>query len=216
MPVRILIVDDHALLRDGLRMILGAHADMEVVGEAADGRDAIKKAEMLRPDVTLMDIAMPELNGIESTRMICRQSSSVKVIILSMYNTQELVFRALMAGARGYLLKESASSEVVKAIRVVMSGNRYFGEGVEKPSLAENVKGHASMKSPLDSLSQREREIFQLVVEGKTSARIADILFLSPKSVETYRSRLMRKLGIDNIPSLVLFAVQHGITPPSK
>jgi DNA-binding NarL/FixJ family response regulator len=219
MPVKILIADDHAVLREGLRMILEAMSDMNVVGEAINGRDAIEKAEQLKPDVIVMDIAMPEMNGIEATRIICKRLPSVMVIILSAYQNSEHIFRAIEAGARAYLLKESAGAWATKAIHTVMKGQYYFGAGVEDP---RNVLGAGNrttrsrrnnLTSPIESLSQREREALQLVVEGKTSAEIAEILSLSPKSVETYRSRLMLKLGVNNIPSLVKFALLHGITP---
>jgi DNA-binding NarL/FixJ family response regulator len=213
MPVRILIADDHAIVRDGLRMILESLSDMYVVGEAGDGRDAMVQAEALRPDVIIMDIAMPDLNGIEATRMICERLPSVKIIILSMYHTKEHVFRAMQAGARGYLLKESAGSTVVNAIRAVMKDHQYFGDGVESPTMIRYSDPRSIPQSPIDSLSPRELEVIQFVVEGKTSAEIAKILSLSPKSIETYRSRLMSKLGINNIPSLVKFALLHGITP---
>jgi len=213
MPVRILIADDHAVVREGLRMILEATGDMTVVGESLDGRDAIEKAETLKPDIIVMDIAMPEMNGIEATRIICERLPAVKIIILSMHHTNEHIFRAIQAGARAYLLKESAGASVAKAIQAVMKGEYYFGAGVEAPPKAVCSSRRTRPASPLESLSQREREVIQLVVEGKTSVEIAEILSLSPKSVETYRSRLMLKLGVGNIPSLVKFALLHGITP---
>lgn len=213
MPIRILVADDHAVVREGLRMILESMADMIVVGEALNGRDAVEKAEKLKPDVIVMDITMPEMNGIEATRIICKRLPAAKIIILSMHHTNEHIFRAVHAGARAYLLKESAGKLVVTAIHAVMRGQHYFGAGVEVPSSLLPAKGSVSPTSPLESLSQREREVIQLVVEGKTSAEIAEILFISPKSVETYRSRLMLKLGVNNIPSLVKFALLHGITP---
>lgn len=213
MSVRILIADDHAVVREGLRMILEAMGDMTVVGEAIDGRDAIEKAETLKPDVIVMDIAMPEMNGIEATRIICERLPTVKIIILSMHHTNEHIFRAIQAGASAYLLKESAGAWVAKAIHAVVKGEYYFGAGVEAPSKMLHANRRTRPSSPLESLSQREREVIQLVVEGKTSVEIAEILYLSPKSVETYRSRLMLKLGVSNIPSLVKFALLHGITP---
>ncbi|MBK5274820.1 MAG: response regulator transcription factor [Desulfuromonadales bacterium] len=213
MPVRILIADDHAVVREGLRMILESLEEMIVVGEALDGRDAIEKAVALKPDVIVMDIAMPEMNGIEATRMICERLPSVKIIILSMHHTNEHIFRAMQAGAHAYLLKESAGAWVVKAIHAVMKGQHYFGAGVEAPSRLSYARNSHRCASPLESLSQREREVLQFVAEGKTSAEIAEILSLSPKSVETYRSRLMLKLNVNNIPSLVKFALLHGITP---
>jgi DNA-binding NarL/FixJ family response regulator len=213
MPVRIMIADDHAVVRDGLKMILESQRDMIVVSEARDGREAIAKAETFKPAIIIMDIAMPELNGIEATRIICERSPAVKIIILSMHHTLEHIHRGMQAGAWGYLLKESAGAEVVLAVRAVIKGQRYFGKEVRVPDGIRRVAGRGILKSPLDSLSQREREVLQYVVEGKTSAEIAEILLLSPKSVETYRSRLMVKLGINNIPSLVKFALLHGITP---
>jgi DNA-binding NarL/FixJ family response regulator len=213
MSVKILIADDHAVVREGLRMILEARGVMTVVGEALDGRDAIEKAEKLKPDVIIMDIAMPQMNGIEATRIICERLPEVKIIILSMHHTSEHIFRAIQAGASAYLLKESAGAGVAKAIQAVMKGEYYYGAGVEAPPKVVPASRRKLPSSPLESLSQREREVLQLVVEGKTSVEIAEILSLSPKSIETYRSRLMLKLGINNIPSLVKFALLHGITP---
>jgi DNA-binding NarL/FixJ family response regulator len=206
MSVRILIADDHAIVREGLAMILES-SGMIVVGEARDGRDAVALADALRPDVVVMDIAMPELNGIDATIMLRERFPDVRVIVLSMHNTSEHVFRAMQAGARAYLLKESAGAGLVDAVRAVVNGECYFGEGVDASPAA------VSSRSPLDSLSPREREVIQLVVEGRTSAEIAELLSLSPKSIETYRSRLMVKLGVGNVPTLVKFALQHGITP---
>jgi len=213
MPVRILIADDHAMMRDGLRMIIETHEDLLVVGHAVSGHDAIMKAEALHPDVILMDIAMPEMNGIEASRLICDRQPAVKILILSMHNTHEHVFRAIQAGAQGYLLKESAGSEVVVAIQSVMRGPHYFGNGVDLPQGFSTHDLTIHPKSPLESLSNREREVLQHVVEGKTSAEIAVILSLSSKSVDTYRSRLMIKLGTNNMAALVKFALLHGITP---
>jgi len=210
MATRILIADDHAMVRKGLRMTLEMHDDLTVAGEAVNGRDAVAQAEALAPEVILMDISMPQLNGIEATRLICRRLPGVRVLIFSMHYSSEHCFRALSAGGRGFILKESAGEEVVTAVRSVMRGRLFFGAGVANPL---EKTGGGVLKSPLDSLSQREREIFQLVVEGKSSAEIAKLLLLSPKSIDTYRSRLMQKLGVTNLPSLVSFALQHGITP---
>ena len=209
MPIRILIADDHTIVRDGLRMILESQSDFRITGEAVTGREAVILAETLEPDVIIMDISMPELNGIEAARMISERIPKTRIIILSMHHTQEHVFRAIQAGASGYILKESAGSHVVTAIRTVMKGLQYFCEGVDTPQ-----KTSAGAQSPINSLSQRELEVLQLVVEGKTSVEIAELLSLSPKSIETYRSRLMQKLGTNNIPALVKFAILHGITSP--
>jgi DNA-binding NarL/FixJ family response regulator len=162
-----------------------------------------------------MDIAMPEMNGIEATGAIRARLPSAKVIILSMHNTREHVYRAFRAGAAGYLLKESAGIEVVAAVRSVLRGRNYVGSGMEQPPperLRRDRPG--GRKSPLESLSRREREVLQFVVDGKTSAEVAEILGLSPKSVETYRSRMMKKLGVDSLAALVKFAVGSGMTPP--
>src|SRR5450631_1815449 len=208
MPVRILIADDHAVVRECLKMILESLSDMVVVGEARDGNDVLEKAESLRPDVIIMDISMPELNGIEATRIIRERFPAVRVIILSMHQTNEHVFQAMQVGARAYLLKESAGFSIVNAVRAVMRGRKYFGEGIEAPT-----KTYSIPQSPIDSLSPREREVIHFVVEGKTSAEIAEILSLSPKSIQTYRSRLMLKLNVNNVPSLVKYALLHGISP---
>ena len=213
MPVRILVADDHALVRDGLRMNLEARGDFVVVGEAVNGREALAKALELLPHVVVMDIAMPELNGIEATRLICESLPEVRVLILSMYSSSEHSFRALRSGAKGYILKESAGEEVVTAVATIMRGRHYWGAGVANPLDRSSTGQQDPQQSPLESLSRREREIFQLVVEGKSSSEIAARLGLSSKSVDTYRSRLMQKLGVSNIPSLVSFALQHGITP---
>lgn len=213
MMTRVLIADDHAVVRDGLKMIIEAQEDLRVVGTADNGQDAVARADALQPDVIIMDITMPGMNGIEASRLICERLPAARIIILSMHHNSEHIFRALQAGAQGYLLKESAGSEVVTALRAVMKGQRFFGRGVELPPDVLRLDAAVSAKSPLDSLSHREREVLQHVVEGRTSADIAELLSLSPKSVETYRSRLMLKLGINNIPTLVKFALQHGITP---
>jgi DNA-binding NarL/FixJ family response regulator len=210
MTVRILIADDHAVVREGIRTILQAQGDMEVVGEAGDGREALSKAEVLRPDVVLMDISMPALNGIEATGMILLRMPKVRVIILSVHHTNEYVIRAIQAGARAFLLKESAGFSIVSAVRAVMRGRQYFDEGIEAPQI-KRPGSSASQKTPLESLSRRERETLQLVVEGNTNAAIAELLNVTCKSVETYRSRLMLKLGMSNVPALVMFALQHGV-----
>jgi DNA-binding NarL/FixJ family response regulator len=213
--ITVLLADDHAVVRDGLRVMLEAEADIEVIGDAAHGREAVQRAVQLGPDVVVMDIAMPELNGIEAAREIGNLCPSSEVVILSMHSTSEHIFRALQAGARGYLLKESAGAEVVKAVRAVHAGRRYLSERISDKVVDDYVRGRQVTEPslPLARLSPRESEVLQLVVEGKSSAEIAEILCLSPKTVETYRSRLMSKLSIHDLPSLVKFAIQHGLTP---
>jgi len=214
MSITVFLADDHAVVRDGLRVLLEAQPDIRVIGDAANGREAVRRVAQLRPDVVVMDIAMPELNGIEAAREIGRVCPSTQVIILSMHSTTEHIFQALQAGARGYLLKESAGIEVVNAVRAVHADHRYLSQKILEGLVDNYVRQRqaAEAKSPLARLSPREREVLQLVVEGKSSAEIADILSLSPKTVEAYRSRLMHKLGISDLPGLVKFAIQHGLT----
>lgn len=211
MNIRVLLADDHAVVRDGLRALLDLQKDISVIGNATDGRQAVSEVERLRPDVVVMDIAMPELNGIEATQRICKARPGIKVLILSMHATAEYIYRALRAGAQGYLLKESAAVEVVDAVRELYAGRRYFSHKISD-MLVNDYLHEPRLVSPLESLSFREREILQLIVEGKTSAEVATQLLLSVKTVETYRSRLMHKLGIGDLPSLVKFAIQHGLT----
>ncbi len=215
MSITVFLADDHAVVRDGLRFLLDAQQDIKVIGVAVNGRDAVRQVTELCPDVVILDISMPELNGIEAAMQIREICPSAQVIILSMHSTTEHVFRALQAGARGYLLKESAGVEVANAVRAVIAGRRYLSEKISDQVFDDYVRQReaAEAKSPLARLSPREREVLQLVVEGKSSTEIAAILFLSPKTIETYRSRLMQKLGISDLPSLVKFAIQHGLTP---
>lgn len=212
MSITVFLADDHAVVRDGLRFLLEAQHDIQVVGDAADGREAVRRAVQLHPNVVIMDIAMPGLNGIEAAQQIRQADPSIQVIILSMYSTLEHVSRALEAGVRGYLLKESAGSEVVRAVREAHMGHRYLSQGISDQVIDDYVRQRgAGEERLLDRLSSREREILQLVVEGKSSAEIAAILSLSPKTIETYRSRMMRKLGVGDIPALVKFAIRHGL-----
>ncbi|MBL8058000.1 MAG: response regulator transcription factor [Anaerolineales bacterium] len=211
MTIRILLIDDHAVMRDGLRALLEADSELRVVGDAADGREGVRQAQALRPDVAIVDIAMPGLNGVEAARQIGESCPETRVIMLSMYSAAEYVYRALQAGARGYLLKESAGPSVVEAVRAVYSGRRYLSPALSETVLDEYVRQRAK-QDPLSLLSQREREVLQLLVEGKSSAEMGALLGLSSKTVETYRSRIMEKLGIDNVPGLVKFALQHGLT----
>jgi DNA-binding NarL/FixJ family response regulator len=213
--ITVFLADDHAVVRDGLRFLLQAQPDIQVIGDASNGRDAMLRVPELCPDVVVMDIAMPELNGIESTRRLAEISPGTRVIILSMHSTSEHIFRALQAGAWGYLLKESAGVEVADAVRAVHAGRRYLSAAISDRLIDDYVRQRQAReaKGPLARLSPREWEVLQLVVEGHSSADIADVLCLSSKTVETYRSRLMQKLGIGDLPGLVKFAIQHGLTP---
>lgn len=216
-PIRILIADDHAMLRDALTHMLSVHEDIEVIGSAGNGREAVELVRQLQPDVAIVDISMPELNGIDATAEIAAISPQTKVVILSMQGTSEHLYRSLQAGAHGYLLKGSAGKMLIEAVRSVHAGHRYFSEEMTQVLVEDFVqqREHGPQVSPLERLSARERQILQMVVEGNSSAEIAGILSLSPKTVETYRSRLMAKLSIKDLPSLVKFAVQHGLTPLS-
>ena len=210
MKIRVLIADDHAVVRYGLRALLELSGS-EVVAEADEGRQALRLARKLKPDVAILDVTMPGLNGIDATEVLREECPETRVVILSMHSDSEHVHRAFAAGASAYLLKGSASEEVVEAVRATWAGRKYLSRelapvvGADMPS--------ARKAGPLDSLSARERQVLQLVVEGHSSARIAALVHLSPKSVDTYRSRLMRKLGVSDVTALVKFAVKHGLTP---
>lgn len=215
MTITLFLADDHAIVRDGLRSLLEEQPDFKVVGVAADGREAVRQMVKLCPDVGILDIAMPEINGLEAARQIHEHQPTIQLIILSMFATTDHILQALQAGARGYLLKTSAGSEVVEAVRAVQAGHRYLTPEIQDRVIDDYVsqlKPESSERPSLMSLTVREKEVLQLVVEGKTTVKIASILNLSPKSVETYRSRLMRKLEIRDLPSLVKLAIQHGLT----
>ncbi|MEW6585983.1 MAG: response regulator transcription factor [Nitrospirota bacterium] len=215
MAISVFLADDHAIIRDGLRMILESQGDIAVVGEAANGRETVAEVKKQCPDIVIMDIVMPELNGIDATMQISEICPSTRVIVLSVLDSSEYIFEALKAGARGYILKESAGEEVVRAIRTVRSGQHYLSQEISEAVVTDYIKrrGHTEERSPMRNLSKREREILQLVVEGKSVTEISAVLFISSKTVETYKSRIMQKLGIKDIPSLVRYAIKHGLSP---
>jgi len=213
LKIRVLVADDHAIIREGLRVMLGNQPDMEVVGSAANGREAVRLVDEHEPDVVVIDISMPELNGIEAISQMLPRHPHIKVIVLFIHETKPYVYRTLKAGAKGYLFKETAGLEVVEAVRAVYRGERYLSQRIS--DLLTNV-AFRNLEvpievSPLEQLSPREREILQLVAEGKTSQEIAERLSISPKTVDTYRSRLMRKIGVEDVAGLVKFAIQHGV-----
>lgn len=214
MTITIFLADDHAVVRDGLRYLLEAQPDLDVIGDAGDGLEAIRHVDKHCPDIVIMDIAMPEINGIEATWEILQRCPSTNVIILSMHSTTEHIKRAVKAGARGFLLKESAGLEVVESVREVYKGECYFSKKISNRLIDRVIWDICSEEgeNQMDKLSPREIEVLQLVVEGKTSAEIAELLSLSPKTVETYRSRLMQKLDIHDITGLVKFAIRHDLT----
>ena len=218
MPIRVLIADDHSVVAEGLRHLVEAERDIEVVACVADGREAVQQARDAQPDVVLMDLSMPELNGADATRAILERDPRCRVIVLSMYSQREYVRRALKAGAAGYVVKRSAAKEVVEAIRAVHAGQRYLSPRVADVVLEDYTD--AKQDDPLGRLSAREREVLQLLAEGRTGAQIAERLSLSQKTVETYRARLVEKLGIRDLAGLVRFAIQKGLVsldegPPS-
>lgn len=215
MSITVLLADDHAVVRNGLQLLLDAHEDIEVVGGVGSGREAVRQVAELQPDVVIVDIAMPDLNGVAAAAQIRQICPHAQVIILSMHSTTEHVFRSLQAGARGYVLKESAGIEVVNAVRAVHTGRHYLSQKILERLIEDYVRRREAVEAetPLQRLSAREREVLQLVVEGKSSSEIAEILHLSPKTIETYRSRMMRKLGISDLPQLVKFAIQHRLIP---
>jgi DNA-binding NarL/FixJ family response regulator len=209
MKIRVLIADDHTLVAEGLRYVIEADAGFEVVACAKDGQEALRLAIEKSPDIVLMDNAMPVLNGIEATRLIRERCPQTRVIMLSMYCDEAHVLRALQAGAMGYLLKKSVAKELVEAIRRIHAGQHYLTR-----ELGENVIDQVirTPSDPLARLSTRERQVLQMVAEGHTSSEIADKLSLSPKTVETYRSRMMDKLGLHDLAALIKFAIQQGVT----
>ena len=207
-PLRILICEDDERLAALVAETLEADGRFLVVARATDGDEAVRLTQAHAPDVVLMDIGMPDMNGVEATAQLVAKLPSVRIIVLSMHGDAEHVQRALKGGAAGYLLKESAAAEVVAAVRAVHLGREYFS-----PAVVRHARRRAA-GTPLERLSSRERQVLQLVAEGRTSAEIAALVHLSPKSIDTYRSRLMRKLGVEDIAALVKFAIRHGITPP--
>jgi two-component system response regulator NreC len=206
--IRILLVDDHAVVRQGFKMILSAQADMEIVGEAANGREAVELAAQLKPDIVVMDVAMPELNGIEATRRVVATAPYTRVIALSMHKDGVYVREVLRAGARGYLLKDSGAEDLVRAIRAVAGGESWLSPAVSNAVL-DDYRRHVT--NPIDLLTSREREVLQMLAEGKTNKEIAVVLNLSVYTVDAHRGRIMEKLNLHSINELVRFAVRNGL-----
>jgi len=203
-----LLADDHAVVRAGFKMILSAQADMEIVGEAGNGREAVESAEALKPDIVVMDVAMPELNGIEATRRLATSLPHTRVVALSMHKDSVYVREILRAGARGYLLKDSPAGDLVLAVRAVASGQSYLSPGVSNAVL-DDYRRHVT--NPIDLLTTREREVLQMIAEGKTNKEIAGVLNLSVYTVDAHRGRIMEKLNLHSINELVRFAVRNGL-----
>ena len=211
--IRVLLADDHKLMRAGLRLVIGQQPDLSVVGEADDGRQAAELANSLKPDVVVMDIGMPNLNGIEAARQITETHPEVAVVMLSMHSDEGYVLRALSAGARAYLLKDSATADLVQAIRAVVDGKSFFSPAVSKILLQDYMRKlrRSGGEDSYDLLSPREREVPQLVAEGKSNKEVANLLNLSVYTVETHRAKIMQKLNLKGVPELILYAVRKGI-----
>jgi two-component system response regulator NreC len=211
--IRIILADDHAVMRRGLRLVLEQQKDFQVVGEASDGREAVNLVESLKPDVAVLDITMPNLNGIEAARQISAKQLRVAVVILSMHADEGYVLRALKAGARGYLLKESPEADFINAVRMVNEGKAFFSPAVSRLLVEDYVRQlqDKDIEDSYDLLTTREREMLQLIAEGKSNKDIANMLNLSLYTVETHRSNILEKLNLHSVPELILYAVRKGV-----
>jgi two-component system, NarL family, response regulator NreC len=211
--IRIVLVDDHKLMRSGLRVLLEQQPDLTVVGESSDGREAVALVASQRPDVLVMDVGMPSLNGIEAAVQITQSNPEAAIVMLSMHSDESYVLRALKAGAKGYLLKDSAEADLIRAVRAVAEGKSFFSPAVSKVLLDDYVRKlkRSGTEDPYDLLTPREREVLQLVAEGKSNKEVAQLLNLSVYTVETHRSNIMEKLNLHGVPELILYAVRKGI-----
>jgi two-component system, NarL family, response regulator NreC len=216
MSIKVLIVDDHAIVRHGLSRSIQQQEDMEVVGQASDGHSAVNMARELTPNVVLMDVSMPALNGIEATRAVLRESPGSRVIALSMHSAKRYVREMFRAGASGYLLKDCEFDELVQTIRLIAEGQTYISPSISRIVVENYAHGGTpeEKESAFSVLTQREREVLQLMAEGHSTKQIAIQLFISPKTVEAHRLRIMNKLDIDNVALLTKYAIQEGLTPP--
>ena len=207
--IKILVVDDHAILRDGIRALLSLHEDMELVGEASEGKEAVEKAQDLAPDVVVMDIAMFGMDGLEATRRISKKSPQVKVLVLTQHDNKEYILSSIRAGAAGYVPKRALGSDLVAAIRAVYSGNSVLYPSATTVLIKDYLR--QTKKEPYDRLTDREREVFKLVADGHTSQEIADMLFISVKTVLGHRTKIMEKLDIHNRTELIKYAIRKGL-----
>lgn len=211
--IRVLLADDHGVVRKGLRFLLETEPDLEVVGEAADGKQAADLAAELEPDVVVMDVAMPRLNGIDATSLVVKRRPETGVIILSMYSDEQYLVRTLSAGARGYLLKDSAEADLVAAVRSVAGGRPFFSPSIAKTLLEDYLRQlqQRGLSDSYELLTDREKEVLHLLAEGKTNKEIATVLEISPYTIETHRTHLMQKLNLHNTAEIVLYAVRKKI-----
>ena len=212
-PVRILLADDHTVMRNGLRLLLERQPNLQVVGEAADGRQAVALCESANPDVVIMDIGMPNLNGIEAARQIVNRNPRTAIAILSMHSDESYVIRALKAGARAYLLKDSAEADLLAAVRALTEGKSFFSPAISKILVEDYMRQLESrgVEDTYELLTNREREILQLLAEGRTNKVVANMLNLSLYTVETHRTHILQKLNLHSVPELILYAVRKGI-----
>jgi len=211
--IRILLADDHTVMRNGLRLLLERQPNLSVVGEASDGREAVRTAESVSPDVVVMDIAMPNLNGIEAARQIATARPETAIVILSMHSDESYVIRALKAGARAYLLKDSAEGDLIAAIHAITEGKSFFSPAISRILVEDYMRQleQRHVEDTYELLTTREREILQLLAEGKTNKEVAAILNLSVYTIETHRTHILQKLNLHNVPELILYAVRKGI-----
>jgi two-component system, NarL family, response regulator NreC len=211
--LQLLLGDDHTLVREGLRTLLEANSEWRVIAEVGDGREAVRETLARRPDVAILDIGMPLLNGIEATRQIVRRWPHARVLILSMHSAEPYITRALQAGAKGYLLKDAAATDLLRGVAALAAGKTFFSPAIAETMLQDYLRrvAKASAVDPYDSLSEREREIFQLIAEGHSNKAVAVILSISPATVETHRARILDKLDVHNTTELVLYAVRRGV-----
>jgi two-component system response regulator NreC len=213
MTIRIVLADDHTVMRSGLRLLLERQPNLEVVGEASDGKQAVEIAAAEKPDVVIMDIAMPHLNGVEAARQIAQRNPQTAIAILSMHSDESYVIRSLKAGARAYLLKDSAEADLIEAIRAITEGKSFFSPAVRRILKEDYMHQLAEMgaEDTYELLTTREREVLQLVAEGKSNKEVANILNLSLYTVETHRTHILQKLNLHSVPELILYAVRKGI-----
>ena len=218
-PIRVLIADDHAMIREGLRQLLEAQADIEVVGEAKDGAEALDGCRTLRPDVALLDIAMPRMTGVEAVSLIKQASPGTEVVILSMYEKEAYVHQAMKAGARGYVLKAAPSTYLLAAVRRASSGEFYLSPKIRNGVMESYLGGHRDepkAEGGYDLLSDRERQVFLLLVEGNSTNQISDILCVSPKTAEKHRANIIKKIGISQPVKMVQYAIRIGVVDPES
>jgi len=216
--IRVILAEDHTIVRKGLRSLLEGEEDIEVIGEAGDGKEAITLVEQKKPDIVVMDIGMPELNGLEATRRIKKKFPETKVLILTMHTNEEYVFEILQAGASGYIVKKAAPMELVSALRAVKRGESFLSPSISKKVIDEYLQraGEAKRRGAFELLTDREREVLQLIAEGNSTRGIAGRLFISTKTVETHRSNLMEKLDLHGTADLTRYAIRMGIVDPER